>query len=96
MAVNVFSTAGPLNVSSTSGRQYAFGFGAVTLRIFNASSVDLYADFTGNLPSTGGTAHVIKTTDKFEAAVPRLQSLGLTTTSTGAGGAQVYVLALGD
>ena len=94
---NVYSTSPLLNVSSTAGESISFGFAARFLRVYNASAVDLFFDALGNVPSTGSGRHIIKTGDKFEADLGvRVRQIGLTTTSTGAGGSLVSVLALGD
>lgn len=93
---NQYSTSPLLNAASTAHTVFALPFIPRVLRIYNAGTVDLYADFKGNAPSTG-TAHIIKTlTDMTLNPCPiPIAELGLTTTSTSAGGQRVSVLALG-
>lgn len=93
---NVYSTSPLLNVGSTAHTVFDFGFVASVLRIYNAGTVDLYADFKGNVPSTG-TSHIVKSGDTLSlSAGPAVGQLGLTTTSTGATGSRVSVLAMSD
>lgn len=94
---NQYSTSPLLNVSSTAHTVFALPFIPRFLRIYNGGSGDLYADFAGNAPSTGA-GHIIKGAEALvlNPCPVAIAELGLTSTSTGAAGIRVSVLALGD
>lgn len=94
---NAYSTSPLINVGSTAFTVFDLPFLPKVLRIYNQGTVDLYLDFNGNAPSTG-TGHIVKAADALVLnPVPvAIGSLGMTTTSTGATGVRVSVLALGD
>ncbi len=91
---NVYSCQVNLNLSSTTGEVLSLGFGASFLRIFNPSGVDCFVNFAGNAATCRD--HVVKTGATFESPIPRLRTIALTTTSTGASGQLVHVVALGE
>lgn len=91
---NLYSTSPLVNVGSTAPTSFAFGFYARALRLYNASSVDAYFDLAGDAPSTG-TSNILKAGEQLvlNPLPTPLAAIQITTTSTGATGARVSVLA---
>ena len=93
---DVYTTSPVINAGSTAGERISFGFPARTLvRVYNASTFDLYVDLKGAAASTA-TSHIVKTLDALTLPSLRvpLGGLAVHTTTTAAAGARVSILAV--
>ena len=91
---NVFASSFTLGAASTVGDSVDLPFKANYVRLYNYTAVDLYFDLLGNTPSTA-MSHMVRACSEWGANVPPVQKIALHTTSTGAGGQVVRVLAMG-
>lgn len=95
----IYSCQLAINAGSTAGETFSFGFSALMVQVENLGAVDLFANLTNQAATSAGRPVVSTCGDhrvlRVQMDRPWCLGVGLTTTSTAAGGQTVRVLAIG-